>query len=76
MKTKIIFSIVFFIISSVFFGVFVIWPLGDFIKLEFSIGILLALPFGIFIVTPLWILSLIVLIKNIKMARNRFKKTE
>lgn len=65
------FSIVFFINSSVFFGVFVIWPFIDFIKLEFSIGLLLVIPFGIFIVTPLWILSLIVLIKTIKMAKDR-----
>lgn len=71
MKTKRAISIVLFIIASVFFLVFVIWPLIDAIKLEFSIGVLIAIPFGLLVVTPLWILSLTSMIKAIKVAKGR-----
>ena len=53
------------------FLVFVIWPLTDAIKLEFSIGVLIAIPFGLLVVTPLWILSLTSMIKAIKVAKGR-----
>lgn len=71
MKTKRAISIVLFIIASVFFLVFVVWPLVDVIKLEFSIGIIIAIPFGILVITPLWILSLTSMIKAIKAAKGR-----
>ena len=71
MKTKRAISIVLFIIASVFFLVFVIWPLTDAFKLEFSIGVLIAIPFGLLVVTPLWILSLTSMIKAIKVAKGR-----
>lgn len=72
MKTKISISIVLFIITSVFLSVFVVWPLVDVIKLEFSIGIIIAIPFGILVITPLWIFSLVTFI----MAINKAKKVE
>lgn len=72
MKTKMSISIVFFIITSVFLSVFVVWPLVDVIKLEFSIGIIIAIPFGILVITPLWIFSLVTFI----MAINKAKKVE
>ena len=72
MKTKMSISIVLFIITSVFLSVFVVWPLVDVIKLEFSIGIIIAIPFGILVITPLWIFSLVTFI----MAINKAKKVE
>ena len=72
MKTKISISIVLFIITSVFLSVFVVWPLVDVIKLEFSIGIIIAIPFGILVITTLWIFSLVTFI----MAINKAKKVE
>lgn len=72
MKTKMSISTVLFIITSVFLSVFVVWPLVDVIKLEFSIGIIIAIPFGILVITPLWIFSLVTFI----MAINKAKKVE
>ena len=71
MKTKMSISIVLFIITSVFLSVFVVWPLVDVIKLEFSIGIIIAIPFGILVITPLWIFSLVTFIMEINTQKKR-----
>lgn len=65
-KPNLIIAIILFLVALLFFSVFFMWPFIDLVTLNLNVGVLIALPLGTIVFVPLFILSVMHLIKCTK----------